>query len=124
MATMSKQCQDCGTRFTTERANAKFCGVCRLLKNLDFINDFTVKCWQCDETMSPLERGDKTCGRCGYAPKKHGVAECVQCHEERPQIAKDVPVCHKCAKHPDHRKWLLRAVRKKVSERQQEAVAA
>lgn len=124
MATMSKQCQDCGQRFDTRRDNAKFCSVCRTLKNLDFINDFTVPCWQCGERMSPIERGDKTCGNCGYAPKKHGIDVCGFCNEEHPIIAKDVAVCHRCAKIPSLRKDLLKAMRKKVNLRRQEAVPA
>lgn len=114
---LSKACQECGQSFETSRTNAKRCHICRLLNNLEFINDFTVPCWQCSDTISPLERGDKTCGHCAYTPKKHGIAVCVQCKNERPRIEHDVDVCHRCAKHPDHRKWLLNAVRKKVKAR-------
>lgn len=123
MATITKSCEECGHQFETIRDNAKRCHICRLLNDLEFINDFTVKCWQCGTPISPLKRGDKTCGHCAYAPKKYGVAECVQCRKELPQIEKDVPVCHGCAKHPDHRRWLLRAVREKQTKRRQ-AVAA
>lgn len=116
MASMTKTCHECSRSFDTKRANAKRCHLCRLLNNLEFINDFTVNCWQCDERMSPLERGDKTCGNCAYNPKKHGIAECAFCHHERPRIERDVNVCHACGKHPDHRKALLFSLRRKISE--------
>lgn len=115
MAIIDKTCENCGRGFETKRANAKRCALCRLLNNLDFINDFTVDCWRCGERMSPLERGDKTCGSCGYQPKKHGIAECGFCHEVKPRIAQDVNVCFKCGKIPSLRADLLTALEKKIA---------
>lgn len=123
MQSITMSCDECGRGFETKRANAKRCHLCRLMNNLDFINDYTVPCWQCDETMSPLERGDKTCGSCGYAPKKHGIAECGFCHEVKPVIAKDVAVCHKCGKLPSLRRDLLKALRKKIAAKPELAMA-
>lgn len=117
MAEYKKVCESCNRPYAAGRRNAKRCAICRLSRDVEFMNDRLHDCWICDAKFAPLEQRDKTCGACQYEPKRWGIAECVQCGEERPRVTEDVNLCMPCAKVFENRPWLILQLRKKIRYR-------
>jgi hypothetical protein len=104
-------CQDCGATYLTIRKNTKFCGRCRLLKDLLYLRETTKGCWLCKKEFAPLDTKDDACADCTYLAQGHGEAECVYCQETKLQVRADVPICHHCAREPgDKRKMVVRSL--------------
>lgn len=104
-------CQDCSAPYKTIRKNTKFCGRCRLLKDLLYLRETTKECWLCKKEFAPLDTKDDACADCTYLAQGHGDAECVYCHETKLQVRADVPICHHCAREPgDKRKRVVRSL--------------
>jgi hypothetical protein len=112
---IEKTCADCGREFETTRDNAKYCRLCRLLKNLIYIGDRRYECWACGGEFAPLGRNDKFCGQCNTVGSVHDHGgECRLCGETSDQLLHaDVLVCRGCSTNPDRRKVLIQAVYRK-----------
>lgn len=108
-------CADCGRDYETVRRNTKYCSLCRLLRDLLFVDRATTKCWICSEVFAPIERREKSCGSCCYKAAKNGVAECAFCHQEKPRVNAGIAVCHGCARDPELRGKLMNSLMKKVA---------
>jgi hypothetical protein len=122
MATTIISCEECTEPYETTRPNTKFCSRCRLSKDVTFIDDHTVKCWQCEKVFAPIERGEKTCGECCYQPKKHGETTCVFCKNTRLRVRANVECCHECARNPKLRGKLIASLRNAQRRRRMEAI--
>lgn len=104
MALTTIHCEDCGKPRLTGRRNTKYCRVCRLLKNINFIGDRTSECPRCKKRYAPVTRNDLMCGKCNpriAQGKPTGI--CGFCKEEKDLIDSDIKVCHGCATEPDNR---------------------
>lgn len=110
-------CESCRAPYETNRANTKYCALCRLDKNLRYIGSQISECWACHKEFSPLERGEDSCGDCCYESEKPGVAVCGFCEQEKLRVRADVAVCHQCARDPKQRGAFMKAVRNKVRGR-------
>lgn len=115
-------CEDCGLEFQSSRDNAKYCRVCRLFRNLVFIEARTYDCWACGGEFAPLERNQKFCGDCNTVRSAHDApGTCSFCKEKTEQLLhKEVKVCRKCATDPENRQLLIRALHKKKASRASE----
>lgn len=121
MAIHKITCENCGRERETRYKNTKYCLVCRLLKNLNYIGTRRQKCPSCGETFAPLHRNEVMCGKCNpkfAVGKPRGV--CGFCEEEKDLILDSVRVCHPCATDPDNRERFLVALVQKVNDAKKE----
>ncbi len=108
-------CEDCGRSFETTRANTKFCTVCRTYRDLLYIGEQTKSCLECDQKFALLKRSDMLCGKCDFlTSKKYVEGTCALCHNVSDRLMhKDIRVCIRCARNPEMRTLLLKALVKK-----------
>lgn len=118
MAERTIRCEDCGSPYSTNRSNTKFCDVCRLLRDLRFIGPSTHDCWVCQTKFAPITLREEACAEHGYHPAKTGECECVYCHETRPRIRANLAVCVHCARSVERRPMFVKALAIKQRERQ------
>lgn len=116
----SYKCEGCSAPATAKRRNAKYCTVCRLVKNVMFIKDNSKKCWLCESKFAPLERNDVFCGTCDEDAPRGNTGTCSLCQAEAQLYRDDISVCVPCMKDPEQRPLLLRALRKKQRARRKE----
>ncbi len=112
-------CEDCRHEYATIRRNTKVCGLCRLVRDLPYIADKKATCWICENEFAPLYRGENVCAACGTPSQRHGIGECVYCHESRPRVRNDVSVCDHCARQPDRRRMFMLGLLKKQAQRRE-----
>lgn len=107
------------------RSDAKFCPSCRLLRVLLFASaklPWIKKCSACKARFMLLHvREIPLCGAC-EAETRHAddpVVDCLFCEKGRhPALRKSpVPVCVGCAKNPDTRPAIIKALRKGKRQR-------
>lgn len=98
-------CEDCGAPRLTRWKNTKYCFICRLIRNLNFLSESPGKCLLCDKPFTKLKRNDDLCGECDETPMfKELLGHCAFCDEdERPLIAPNIAICIRCAKAPANR---------------------
>lgn len=114
MATIN--CADCGAERHTRWRNTKYCRPCRILKNLQYLLNWTTKCWVCDAEFAPLSREDRFCPRCD--PRPATQEHCALCdRDDQKLIDREIACCRECAADPKNRKLLLRVLTKKVQAR-------
>lgn len=105
-------CADCSRERETRYANTKYCLVCRLARNLQFLGERTSQCIVCENRFAPLSRNDDLCGVCDNFPASgEPTGTCALC--ETIDIAilnEDVSVCKRCAKDPEKRVLFRKAV--------------
>lgn len=121
MALHDIHCEDCGRPRSTRYKNTKYCLVCRLFKNLNYIGTQTRKCPVCNNRFAPLNRNELMCGECNTkiaVGQPHGV--CGFCGEDTDLLLDDVRVCHPCATDPKNRDTFLVAMAKKVKDAKEE----
>lgn len=120
------RCDDCGTEFESAKSNAKYCRVCRLLRNVIFIGNKTKECWTCGERFAPLDRNDTFCGKCNTVKSVHDAkGKCVMCKDSSDQLLhRSARVCRSCAYIPDLRPTLARALKKKQDAVRSEVIKA
>lgn len=106
------ECSDCGAPRLTRWKNTKYCFLCRLIRNLEFIGDKTTKCIVDDKVFAPIKRNDDLCGDCDVIPMFEGLrGVCAFCKEDdKPLVAPEVAVCIGCAKNPKYRKNVRKAL--------------
>lgn len=120
MTDHSIHCADCGHPATAKRKNQRYCGVCRLFRNLIYLGGRTVRCASCDTKFAPLHVNDKLCADCDFDKEKLPKGRCAFCEQdERPLVKEDVSICIACAKDPSHRDKVTRALGKKRRQRQE-----
>lgn len=116
------KCVDCGAERKAIYKNTKYCRVCRLSRNLDYLERLgwdSVKCVVCDARFAPMKRGDQTCPKCSYLPQCAVVAPCGLCGTVAQTVDKDIAVCYGCATDKKRRREFQRALKKKVYLRKQ-----
>lgn len=113
------QCADCSSDTKTVRSNTKYCGICRLYRDLLFLGTRTYKCFACDTPFAPLSVNGHLCPNCdvfNHALDSAGV--CAFCATESEKLIRsDVSVCRDCAGDPANRKTLVAALRQKQDAR-------
>jgi hypothetical protein len=111
MAERHKSCEDCGLDFTTRYPHAKFCHLCRLLRDFKFLDKTgrAVKpCMLCDERYARITSHDKFCADCDDHPALI-PGTCVICDDEVASLHHPTgPVCLRCLRHPDERLPIMR----------------
>lgn len=118
-------CADCGHEHTAKRKNARYCGICRLFRNLIYLGARTSRCASCDGKFSPLHVNDKLCANCDFSQGKDGRGNCALCEQkDMPLVKAEVAVCVYCAKDPTRRDVFTRAIGKKRKARMDKAVPA
>lgn len=113
-------CEDCGQPYTAIRKNAKYCRVCRLLRNAIYLGDRTQTCLICEQDYAPLQRDKLSiCGSCNPNSYKHDVeGTCVFCKTKDGRlIHEDIKVCRRCAQDPEQRELFIKALGKKKAQR-------
>lgn len=107
------KCADCGEPYTAKRRNAKYCRLCRLFRDLIYLDRRTHECVSCGDRFAPLHSNDKLCAICDFATKTADAKKCSFCSEKRATVNAEVSVCLGCAKDPKHRRLLIQATGKK-----------
>lgn len=109
------ECADCGAPRLTKRKNTKYCRVCRLIRNIEFIGADTVDCLGCDTPFAPLKRGEDVCGKCAVAgPAGDPRGTCAFCEVENASLVdSNISVCRVCATDPTKRVLFKKALVKK-----------
>lgn len=115
-------CADCGRQRATKRRNTKYCSLCRLMRDLQFVQARLHKCWLCEVRFAPIGGRDNACPDCMYVPKSFGVEECAFCHQAKPRANPEIAVCHSCARDPKLRPKLINSLQRKIDEPHGEAV--
>lgn len=122
MTELTIECADCRHSHTAHRKNAKYCGVCRLFRDLIYLGGRRSRCASCDEKFAPLNVNDRLCATCDlemHPPKDLG--DCALCDAENTVLVRPgIAVCVTCAKDPKHRDVFTRAVGKKRKTRMEE----
>lgn len=109
-------CADCGEERKASAANTRYCRVCRLLRNLDFLSDRTHKCLECSSRYPPIMRNDQWCGDCALG-QTNVRGCCALCGKEDAYLVlPDVRVCHRCARNPRMRRRFILGLRKRQDE--------
>lgn len=108
-------CADCDREAQAHKANMKYCAVCRLFRNLVYLENRTTDCVSCSEKFAPFRRGDVLCADCDVVrPRAYTEGTCALCAGGTyPLLHADVAVCLRCAKDPAQRRTFLQAVAKK-----------
>lgn len=106
------ECADCGAPRKTRKANTKYCAICRLIRDLKYIDKATQKCIVCDNRFAPLQRGEEVCGKCDLVPAYGDPrGKCALCETDDARLVnKDVNVCRECSTDPEKRTLLRRAL--------------
>lgn len=106
------KCSDCGAPRLTRWKNTKYCFLCRLIRNLEFVGDKQSKCIVCDQAFAPLKRGDDLCGHCDTIPLfEDCVGKCAFCKEDdQPLVGPEIAICIGCAKDGKIRKNVRKAL--------------
>lgn len=118
-------CADCGHEYKTIRKNTKYCRICRLVRNLDFLQGTVYQCVGCGDEYAPLERTAKTWRTClecsprGWDTWSHDHAgTCALCKKDTDKlIHPEISVCRRCAFDPEKREVLYKALLRKRRER-------
>ena len=113
-------CVDCSAPATSKRANAKYCTICRLIRNVTFVADKTKPCWGCNKRFTPIDRNDVLCGTCDESGARGDTGTCSLCKAQAQLYGKEVSVCLACMKDPEKRPLLFRALKKKQLARRAE----
>lgn len=123
-----RTCEDCGHEYQSKRANAKYCGVCRLFRDLVYHGKRKQTCLDCGERFAPFKSGERLCSNCDFiGSANYAAGACALCkHSTHPLLSTDIAVCLGCARDPDKRDIFTKAVAKKRQSRrsQHEAVVA
>lgn len=119
-------CVDCRAPSTARRPNAKYCDVCRLWRDLMFVGARRHRCLDCEESFAPTRVADKLCATCDFiGSRKYAEGECAFCHRSTdPLLCVDVRVCRRCARDPERRSLLIKAVKAKRNSRRETFQAA
>lgn len=112
-------CAECSAPVETKRKNTKYCGVCRLYRNLIYLQGKTTTCWACDERFLLADRADRVCPDC--LPSTAHTGACAVCNRDDQQmVTSDVAVCRRCIHAPEHRKTIIKALRQRQIKQQKE----
>lgn len=110
-------CADCGAEAPARNKLAKYCDLCRLVRNVKFIGTGTRKCWACERDFAPRARNDVLCGSCELPPAHRVTGTCALCQAPGDVFSQDIAVCLQCTKDPARRPIFLRALIKKQHSR-------
>lgn len=115
-------CEDCGWPYATVAKNTKVCYLCRMGRNLDFLNNRKQTCVVCEHRFMPYERTNKQLGKCGdcsLSPKPLDVeGDCVWCNRHTKFLMhKDLLICRSCMTNEAKRPGLIKALTKKIQRR-------
>lgn len=109
------QCETCGSDRETKYRNTKYCHVCRIYHNLDFVGDKEQECYVCDRKFAPVTRNHTTCHQCDLRRRSYSVdGKCGICGKEKVLWQEDIHVCMECATDPKKRRDLRKRLHFKV----------
>lgn len=97
-------CATCHATCQASRPNAKYCPLCRLLKNCEYVAEKTVDCWGCNKEFAPTYAKEILCGDCHVHGAPPAPVECAFCHETKEPVITGVKVCNRCARDPKLRR--------------------
>lgn len=118
MKTFPIECADCKHHHVAHSPKAKYCNVCRIFRDLAFVNSTTKPCFMCGDQFAPMSRKDMLCSKCDYTHLVHGTGDCGLCKATSTStIRSDIAVCLDCARDPKKRQIFSRAIAKKRAER-------
>ena len=112
-------CADCGTETTAKRKNQKYCGVCRLVRNIKFVGAKQKVCICCEQKFAPLTVNDSVCPNCDDVGLSTDVMDCALCHRTTNVIKNGIRVCRFCAYDPAKRETFHAALLKRKKEQKQ-----
>lgn len=114
METTRIECGDCGSPFDAKRKNAKYCQLCRAIRDFKFMTTWTKDCWVCSKEFAPAYRKDLMCAECDDLRRSYNVdGACVFCGEESVLWHEQAHICWPCVKNPELRSKVLHALLKK-----------
>jgi len=112
-------CHDCGQRTPQRRRNQKYCGLCRLGRDLIYWGDADLRersCKHCKFTYLPLNRSDACCHLCAIKnPNVEG--NCNLCNESTYLFHRGIPICWNCVKSRERRSEVCRYVVTELRQR-------
>lgn len=116
MALHTIKCENCGSPRLTRRKNTKYCRLCRILKNLEYLDTWEETCIACENRFAPLQRGEDLCGDCAIFPAQGDPkGPCAICHEQDARLMEaNINVCQACSTKPENRKILIQSLKKKI----------
>lgn len=117
------KCADCGTETTAKRKNQKYCSVCRLIRNIQFVGNKKKVCVCCEEKFAPLTVNDLLCPNCDVVPASTDVVECALCSRTTNVIRNGIRVCRFCAYDPTKRETFFAALTKRRKAQAEEVTA-
>lgn len=115
MATIHQfDCADCGEPTTATRKNARYCPVCRLFRNLIYLGSNRQTCASCETKFAPLTVNERLCSDCDLTTAKRQGGSCAICEQRGvPLVAEGVAICIYCARAPEKRDVVTRALGKR-----------
>lgn len=113
------RCRQCGAHRRARNKNTTHCYKCRLLRNLEFVAEFTRSCQDCKAKFAPISRNDPYCGRCALG-RSTNTGTCIFCQEPDTYFIQiGVPVCKECARAPERRRAFIAALQRGLRERKE-----
>jgi len=91
-------CEDCGSPRLTKYANTKYCEVCRLARNLNFMKGQKFTCGVSGNKYAPIKRNQSVSLTCDPYSTPGGVTgECGVCNTKNARLyGEHVRVCVEC----------------------------
>lgn len=112
-------CDDCGTEHVARRKNVRYCGVCRMFRNLVYLGNRKAKCSSCETKFAPLTANDQLCASCDFLSESNPKGACAFCSSvDVPLIHPELAVCLACGKDATIRSKVTAAIGKKRRARQ------
>lgn len=108
------KCADCGAPRKTTQANTRYCRLCAAIRAIEYWTpDKARRCGEqkCKRRFVPTKRGDFACGHCDYRRHRGTCAICKG--DDVPIWLEGIAVCLVCAKDPQARLTLIKALLKK-----------
>lgn len=97
-------CEDCGSPRLTKYANTKYCEICRLARNLNFMRGQKFTCAVSKNRFAPIKRGQIVSLTCDpYALPGSVEGTCGICEKDGKLYGEHVRVCVECLDSIDKR---------------------
>jgi hypothetical protein len=101
--------------------NTKYCKVCRLYRNLEFVRERTGKCIACEKEHALTERKPFLCQSCQAIAGTGRKGSCGVCGtEDTDLVPQELAVCVGCMDDPSKRGKILLGLLTKIARNKEE----
>lgn len=111
-------CEDCGAPRMTKYGNTKYCEICRLARNLNFMKGQKFKCGVSGKRYAPVKRNQGVCLECDpYSTPGGPQGDCPVCGTDDTRLyGEHVRVCVSCMDSIEKRPTIYAALLKKQAQ--------